>query len=206
MGRDDELAWLRGAWRGARRGRGRGVFVSGPTGIGKTSLVAALAVHVAGEGYSVGYAGSGGAAMAQLADTLAATGSAHIPMLAVLDDIGVIGDSAVEALAGAREAIESAPALVVCLLDDPDAYAPRWLAQLGIALVRPFGSIDEWIVRCPWEAIREAMQDTLTDLSWTELCFGTSFLAAGTQRLSGPLGFARLGWGCRPQEQWVWKA
>ena len=58
---------------------------------------------------------------------------------------------------------------VVLDLKAPD-NAPRWLAQLGIALVRPFGSIDEWIARRPWEAIRAAMQDGLADLSWTELC------------------------------------
>src|SRR6202034_685681 len=31
---------------------------------------------------------------------------------------------------------------------------PEWLAQLGTATVRPFASIDEWITRRPWEAIR----------------------------------------------------
>jgi ubiquinone/menaquinone biosynthesis C-methylase UbiE len=65
-------------------------------------------------------------------------------------------------------------------LKAPD-NAPRWLAQLGIALVRPFGSIDEWIMRRPWETIRAAMNDTLTDLSWTELFFGTAFLASGSR-------------------------
>jgi ubiquinone/menaquinone biosynthesis C-methylase UbiE len=59
--------------------------------------------------------------------------------------------------------------------------APRWLAQLGIALVRPFASIDEWVVRRPWEVIRAAQQDRLADLSWTELFFGTAFLAAGSR-------------------------
>jgi len=34
-------------------------------------------------------------------------------------------------------------------------------------------------MRRPWEAIRIAMQEELTDLSWTELFFGTAFLAAG---------------------------
>jgi demethylmenaquinone methyltransferase/2-methoxy-6-polyprenyl-1,4-benzoquinol methylase len=56
---------------------------------------------------------------------------------------------------------------------------PRWLAQVGVALTRPFGSIDAWRARRPWETIRGAMQDTLVDLSWTELCFGTAFLAGG---------------------------
>ena len=68
---------------------------------------------------------------------------------------------------------------VVLDLKAPD-NAPGWLAQLGIALVRPFGSIDEWIARRPWQAIRAAMQDRLADLSWTELFFGTAFLAAGS--------------------------
>ena len=69
---------------------------------------------------------------------------------------------------------------VVLDLKAPD-NAPRWLAQPGIALVRPFASIDEWIVRRPWEAIRAAMQDRLADLSWSELFFGTAFLAAGSR-------------------------
>jgi demethylmenaquinone methyltransferase/2-methoxy-6-polyprenyl-1,4-benzoquinol methylase len=68
---------------------------------------------------------------------------------------------------------------VVLDLKVPD-NAPRWLAQLGIALGRPFGSIDEWIARRPWEVIRAAMQDGLADLSWTELFLGTAFLAAGS--------------------------
>jgi ubiquinone/menaquinone biosynthesis C-methylase UbiE len=59
---------------------------------------------------------------------------------------------------------------------------PGWLAQLGIAAVRPFAAIDEWIMRRPWEAIRAAMQEELADPSWTELFFGTAFLAAGTRR------------------------
>jgi demethylmenaquinone methyltransferase/2-methoxy-6-polyprenyl-1,4-benzoquinol methylase len=59
--------------------------------------------------------------------------------------------------------------------------APGWLAQAGAAVVRPFASIDEWTARRPWEAIRAAMQETLADVSWTELVFGTAFLAAGSR-------------------------
>jgi demethylmenaquinone methyltransferase/2-methoxy-6-polyprenyl-1,4-benzoquinol methylase len=69
---------------------------------------------------------------------------------------------------------------VVLDLEVPDD-APRWLAQLGIELVRPFARIDEWIVRRPWEAIRAALQDELVDLSWSELFFGTAFLAVGSR-------------------------
>jgi demethylmenaquinone methyltransferase/2-methoxy-6-polyprenyl-1,4-benzoquinol methylase len=62
------------------------------------------------------------------------------------------------------------------------ASTPGWLARLGTATVRPFASIDEWITRRPWEAIRAAMQEELTDFTWTELFFGTAFLAAGSSR------------------------
>jgi demethylmenaquinone methyltransferase/2-methoxy-6-polyprenyl-1,4-benzoquinol methylase len=69
---------------------------------------------------------------------------------------------------------------VVLDLHAPD-NVPRWLAKLGVALVRPFASIDEWIGRRPWDDIRAAMEDRLTDLSWSELFFGTAFLAAGSR-------------------------
>jgi ubiquinone/menaquinone biosynthesis C-methylase UbiE len=58
---------------------------------------------------------------------------------------------------------------------------PSWLAQLGIATVRPFAAIDEWFKRRPWEAIRAAMEAELADFTWTELCFGTAFLATGSR-------------------------
>jgi ubiquinone/menaquinone biosynthesis C-methylase UbiE len=70
--------------------------------------------------------------------------------------------------------------LVVLDLKIPDK-TPRRIAQLGTATVRPFASIDEWITRRPWEAIRAAMQKELANFSWTELFFGTAFLAAGTR-------------------------
>jgi hypothetical protein len=59
--------------------------------------------------------------------------------------------------------------------------APRRLAQLGVAAVRPFASIEEWMARRPWEEIRAAMAEELTDSTWTELFFGTAFLAAGSR-------------------------
>jgi ubiquinone/menaquinone biosynthesis C-methylase UbiE len=69
---------------------------------------------------------------------------------------------------------------VVLDLKVPD-NTPGWLAHLGTAIVRHFASIDEWIMRCPWEAIHVAMQQELADLSWSELCYGTAFLAAGSR-------------------------
>lgn len=66
----------------------------------------------------------------------------------------------------------------------PD-HTPVRLAQLGSGIVRHFAAIDEWLTRRPWEAIRAAVQDELVDVSWTELSFGTAFLAAGTRRPGG---------------------
>ncbi len=69
---------------------------------------------------------------------------------------------------------------VVLDLKAPDS-APPWLARLGIALGRPFGAIDDWVERRPWEGVRAGMQDALSHYSWSELCFGTAFLAAGSR-------------------------
>ena len=85
-----------------------------------------------------------------------------------------------EVIAHGAAALSEGGCWVVLDLKLP-ANTPGWLAQVGTAIVRPFASIDEWIVRRPWEAIRSAMQEELADLSWTELCFGTAFLAAGSR-------------------------
>jgi ubiquinone/menaquinone biosynthesis C-methylase UbiE len=105
------------------------------------------------------------------------------------DKVGaILSTYALTQVPGCREVIANGAAAlsergrwVVLDLKVP-AAAPRWLAQLGIAVVRPFASIDEWVARRPWEEIRGAMQEELTDLSWAELFFGTAFLAAGSRR------------------------
>jgi ubiquinone/menaquinone biosynthesis C-methylase UbiE len=84
-----------------------------------------------------------------------------------------------EVIANGAAALSGGGRWVVLDLKVPDK-APRWLVQLGSAPVRRFGSIDEWVGRRPWEAIRAAMQEALADLHWTELVFGTAFLAAGS--------------------------
>jgi ubiquinone/menaquinone biosynthesis C-methylase UbiE len=91
-----------------------------------------------------------------------------------------------EVIAHGAAALSGGGRWVVLDLKVPGS-TPGWLAQLGTAAVRPFASIDEWIMRRPWEVIRAAMQEELADVSWTELCFGTAFLAAGS-RAPGTLG------------------
>src|ERR1700722_7920869 len=85
-----------------------------------------------------------------------------------------------EVIAHGAAALSAGGRWVVLDLKVP-GNTPGWLAQLGTAPVRPFAPIDEWILRRPWEAIRAAMQEELADLSWTELFFGTAFLAAGSR-------------------------
>jgi len=90
-----------------------------------------------------------------------------------------------EVIAHGAAALSGSGRWVVLDLKVP-GNTPRWLAQLGTAIVRPFASIDEWIMRSPWEAIGAAMREELADLSWTELCFGTAFLAAGCSAAMKP--------------------
>jgi ubiquinone/menaquinone biosynthesis C-methylase UbiE len=85
-----------------------------------------------------------------------------------------------EVVAHGSAALSPGGRWVVLDLKIPD-NTPAWLTRLGTAIVRPFASIDEWKMRRPWEAIRVAMQEELADLSWTELFFGTAFLAAGSR-------------------------
>jgi len=85
-----------------------------------------------------------------------------------------------EVIAHGAAALSGGGRWVVLDVKVPDK-TPEWLAALGIATVRPFASIDEWMMRRPWEAIRAAMQEELAELSWTELFFGTAFLAAGSR-------------------------
>ena len=72
---------------------------------------------------------------------------------------------------------------VVLDLKVPDT-TPRWLTRLGIATVGRSTALEDWVVHRPWEAIRDAMQDTLAELSWTELFFGMAYLATALKKAS----------------------
>jgi ubiquinone/menaquinone biosynthesis C-methylase UbiE len=85
-----------------------------------------------------------------------------------------------EVIAHGTAALSGGGRWVVLDLKAPD-NTPRRLAQLATAIVRPFASIDEWLMRRPWDVIRAAMQEELVDVCWTELSFGTAFLAAGSR-------------------------
>lgn len=87
-----------------------------------------------------------------------------------------------EVIARGATALSAGGRWAVLDLKVPDT-TPGWLARSGTAVVRNFACIDEWIVRRPWDVIRAAMERELADFSWTELSFGTAFLAAGSRRL-----------------------
>jgi cyclopropane fatty-acyl-phospholipid synthase-like methyltransferase len=78
-----------------------------------------------------------------------------------------------EVVAHGAAALAPGGRMAVLDLKLPD-HAPRRLAQLGISA--------EWIARRPWEEIRAAMEAGLADLSWSELFFGTAFIARGLRR------------------------
>jgi demethylmenaquinone methyltransferase/2-methoxy-6-polyprenyl-1,4-benzoquinol methylase len=85
-----------------------------------------------------------------------------------------------QVIAHGAESLSAGGRWVVLDLKLPD-NTPRWLTQIGNATVGRFGSLEEWIARRPWEAIHAAMSEELVDLCWTELFFGTAFLAAGSR-------------------------
>jgi ubiquinone/menaquinone biosynthesis C-methylase UbiE len=83
-------------------------------------------------------------------------------------------------VAHGAEALSVGGRWVVLDLKVPDNL-PRWLRQLGLATVGRSTSLEEWITRRPWEAVRVAMQETLADVFWTELLLGAAYLAVGSR-------------------------
>lgn len=86
-----------------------------------------------------------------------------------------------QAIAHAAAALRAGGHVAVLDLKIPDT-TPGWMTRFGVAVVGTSASLDEWIARRPWEEIRGAARENLADPSWTELCFGTAFLAGGAAR------------------------
>jgi WD40 repeat protein/class 3 adenylate cyclase len=126
VGRARELAWLRGAWRRARRGSGSVVFASGPAGIGKTRLAAEIAATAVRSGGRIVYIGAGGTAAALAQSALADAAQAAVATLVVLDDLDAIGEALVSTLADS--ALTTRPVLVLGLAREPERILG--LAQL----------------------------------------------------------------------------
>ncbi|MDP9233503.1 MAG: AAA family ATPase [Actinomycetota bacterium] len=127
VGREHELSWLRGTWRRSRRGYGRVIFVSGPTGCGKTRLAAELASRASSEGARVSYIGPGGAATALALAAIDEAAAAAAPSILILDDLDALGEDVARRLGDASAEIEKGPLLVIGLVRDPDT-APGFAA------------------------------------------------------------------------------
>jgi WD40 repeat protein/class 3 adenylate cyclase len=118
--REHEMRWMRGSWRQARRGAGRMVFVTGPTGIGKTRLMAELAAEVSVGGGIVRYAGAGGAGTALAISAVDDAASSRTPTLLVVNDLEALGEPVAEALGRAFDTIHERPVLLVGAFRDAE--------------------------------------------------------------------------------------
>jgi DNA-binding SARP family transcriptional activator/WD40 repeat protein/energy-coupling factor transporter ATP-binding protein EcfA2 len=125
VGRDTELAHLRGLWRRACAGSGASVLVTGPPGIGKTRLVQELAEEVRRDGGAVAYG--------ELEEV-------HGPTLLLLDDVArapaVPPDRPVLAVATAVEGEGDTLTLAPLARDDVAALA-RYHAGARAAVEPP---------------------------------------------------------------------
>ena len=126
-GRERELSWLRRRWEDARAGQVVCALLWGPSGIGKTRLVAELAGEAQAAGAAVLYAGGGEVIETALA-TVAQAGLGRRPTLLVLDYAGDAPPAILEA--AARIGRESEPrSLMICVLHH-DGHAPPAFAAL----------------------------------------------------------------------------
>ncbi len=141
-GRDEDLSWLRGVWRQARRGRGRVVLVSGPAGVGKTRLAAELAAYVAASGSPVHYSGTGGSGRGEAFAAVTEARAGTRGGLWVVDDLHLYPE-AVAGLSEALDSIGSRPVQVVGLYRDSGgdvglaALADRLVLADGIRVLGP---------------------------------------------------------------------
>ena len=96
--REEELAWLRDAWRLARSGSATLVLLAGARGMGKTRVAAELAAEVHAQGATVRYVGFAGPS-APSSDAVARLADVTEETLLVLDDLDAAHPSVIDQLA-----------------------------------------------------------------------------------------------------------
>ncbi|HEX7173051.1 MAG TPA: hypothetical protein VF365_10635 [Candidatus Limnocylindria bacterium] len=118
-GRESDLRWLGWHWRQARHGHGSIVTLSGPSGIGRTRVVAEIAVLAQGQGAAVRY--------------LRADDEADLPggsTLVVLDDLDRVPATRAEALLAGLAPNDDQRLVIVTHGDDPPTALARSLDRL----------------------------------------------------------------------------
>lgn len=126
VGREKELRWLRWAWRRARHGHGRAVFVIGAPGMGRTRLTAELAREASQDGATVAYIGCAGptdGAIRRLEDAASTEG----PALVIVDDLSEKIQRGREAFELVLRRAQGRDVLVVVTCDDPST---GWVTEL----------------------------------------------------------------------------
>ena len=127
-GRKRELSWLRRRWEDARTGQVVSALVWGPSGIGKTRLVAELAAEAQAARAAVLYVGGGQVTEAALA-TVAQAGQGRRPTFLVLDYADDALPAILEAAARIARESESRP-LMICVLHHDEQGPPAFASLL----------------------------------------------------------------------------
>ena len=218
VGREHEARWARGTWRQARRGAGRVLMASGPSGIGKTRFAAEIAVWVEANGGRVRYAGAGGTAIADTLGAIEDAAATASPVLVILDDLDAAGEQAATALAQALDVIRRGPALVLALAQRTDASASLAALVEVIDVLgdghRPLGALDldgvreicrvyagDEVAEAPVESIarssggvpgqvHESMSEWAREEASRRLEAAAEWLTVGRERRAAGLGFA----------------
>lgn len=78
----------------------------------------------------------------------------------------------------AARALAPGSHLVLLDLKLPENW-PGWLVDVAMVLVRPFSLTEEWLERRPWQTIRQALGDNLTDVEVAQRYLGTTYIISG---------------------------
>jgi DNA-binding SARP family transcriptional activator/WD40 repeat protein len=128
-GRDSDLDWLRAAWRDARSGAGSVRLLSGPEGIGKTRLCAAVARLAYEDGAVVLYRSFAGSSDRE--DILPQHSPASRPTVLVLDDLHAAGESVLAEVRRLSREAHALPLLVVGAFSTVDGQPGTDLGELA---------------------------------------------------------------------------
>lgn len=68
--------------------------------------------------------------------------------------------------------------LVLLELQIPKAWS-SWISSTAVTLMKPFAITDDWVVRRPWETIRNTIKGLLDNVEVDERFFGLTYIISG---------------------------